>query len=116
MRVARNGEPGVSIEQTAKDLGVHLMTLAKWMCRADIDEGAKPGPSRTGAAQIRELTKRNRILEQDNEVLRRCICRRRTCRQKFLPACGRARRYRNPCDGDVPGAQALPPALPPVAG
>ncbi|AWT27169.1 hypothetical protein Csp1_24210 [Corynebacterium provencense] len=93
MRVARNGEPGVTIEQTAKDLGVHLMTLAKWMCRADIDEGAKPGQSRTGAAQIRELTKRNRILEQDNEVLRRAAA---YLPQANLPSKGSARPRSSP--------------------
>ena len=71
VRVARNREPGVTIEKLARDSGVHPMTLAKWMRRADIDEGAKPGQTRTEAAQIRELTKRNRLLEQDNEVLRR---------------------------------------------
>jgi transposase len=43
VRVARNREPGVTIEQIAKDFGVHPMTLTKWMRRADIDEGTKPG-------------------------------------------------------------------------
>ncbi|MGV9192751.1 IS3 family transposase [Microbacterium sp. MC2] len=71
VRVARNREPGVTIEQIAKDFGVHPMTLQKWLRRADIDEGAKPGQSRTEAAEIRELRKRNRLLEQENEVLRR---------------------------------------------
>ncbi|WP_066587072.1 transposase [Corynebacterium provencense] len=71
VRVARNREPGVTIEKLAKDLGVPPMTLTKWMRRADTDEGTEPGQSRTEAAQIRELTKRNRLLEQDNEVLRR---------------------------------------------
>ncbi|WP_152631279.1 IS3 family transposase [Agreia bicolorata] len=71
VRVARNREPGVTIEQIAKDFGVHPMTLQKWLRRADVDEGAKPGQSRTEAAEIRELRKRNRLLEQENEVLRR---------------------------------------------
>jgi transposase len=43
VRVASNREPGVTIEQIARDFGVHPMTLQKWMRRADIDEGAKPG-------------------------------------------------------------------------
>ncbi|MGV0869106.1 IS3 family transposase [Corynebacterium kalidii] len=34
VRVARNREPGVTIEQIAKDFGVHPMTLTKWMRRA----------------------------------------------------------------------------------
>ena len=70
-RVARSREPGVTIEQIAKDFGVHPMTLQKWLRRVDIDEGAKPGQTRTEAAEIRELRKRNRLLEQENEMLRR---------------------------------------------
>ena len=30
------------------------MTLQKWMRRAEVDEGAKPGQTRTEAAEIRE--------------------------------------------------------------
>lgn len=45
VRVARNRESGVTIEQIATDFGVHPMTLHKWMRQADIDEGAKPGKS-----------------------------------------------------------------------
>ncbi|MFZ2509545.1 MAG: IS3 family transposase [Gordonia sp. (in: high G+C Gram-positive bacteria)] len=71
VRVAQHREPGVTIEQIAKDFGVHPMTLQKWLRRADIDDGARPGPSRTESAEIRELRKRNRLLEQENEVLRR---------------------------------------------
>lgn len=71
VRVARNREPGVTIEQIAKDFGVHPMTLQKWLRRADIDEGAKPGAARPEAAELREARKRIRLLEQENEVLRR---------------------------------------------
>ena len=46
VRVARDREPGVTIEQIAKDFGVHPMTLFKWLRQAEIDEGAKPGVSR----------------------------------------------------------------------
>lgn len=71
VRVAGNREPGVTIEQIARDFGVHPMTLQKWLRRADIDDGAKPGQTRTEGVEIRELRKRNRLLEQENEVLRR---------------------------------------------
>ena len=71
VRVARGREPGVTVEQVAKDFGVHPMTLFKWLLQAEVDEGAKPGQTRTEAAEIRELRKRNRLLEQENEVLRR---------------------------------------------
>lgn len=38
VRVARNREPGVTLEQIAADFGVHPITLSKWLRRADIDE------------------------------------------------------------------------------
>lgn len=31
VRVAENREPGVTVEQIAKDFGVHPMTLTKWL-------------------------------------------------------------------------------------
>nr|WP_112227637.1 transposase [Lentzea atacamensis] len=35
-------EPGVTVEQIAKDFGVHPMTLFKWLRQADADEGVNP--------------------------------------------------------------------------
>lgn len=55
-RVARNREPGATIEQIARDFDARPMTLQKWMRCADIDEGVKPGQSRTESAEIRELS------------------------------------------------------------
>ena len=71
VRVARNREPGVTIEQNAKDFGVHPMTLQKWLSRAAVNEGVKPGQTRSEAVELREARKRIRLLEQENEVLRR---------------------------------------------
>ena len=71
VRVARNRDDGVTIEQIATDFGVHPMTLTKWMRQADIDEGAKPSKSTSDSAELQELRRRNRLLEQENEVLRR---------------------------------------------
>ena len=69
--VARNREPGVTIEQIAKDFGVHTMTLQKWLQRAAVDDGVRPGQSRTESVELRETRNRIRLLEQENEVLRR---------------------------------------------
>jgi transposase-like protein len=71
VRVARGREPGVTIEQIAKDFGVHPMTLQKWLRRADVDEGTKSGQSWVEGVDLREARKRIRLLEQENEVLRR---------------------------------------------
>ncbi|GAA4385871.1 IS3 family transposase [Tsukamurella soli] len=71
VRVARSRGDGVTIEQVAKDFGVHPMTLQKWMRRADVDDGVKPGVTSSESAELREANKRIRLLEQENEVLRR---------------------------------------------
>ncbi|WP_086011265.1 IS3 family transposase [Micromonospora maris] len=71
VRVARDRDPGVTVEQIAKDFGVHPMTLFKWLRQADIDAGATPGTSSSESAELREARKRIRLLEQENEVLRR---------------------------------------------
>jgi transposase-like protein len=71
VRVAREREPGVSVEQIARDFGVHPMTLFKWLRQAGIDEGTEPAVSRGDSAELREARKRIKLLEQENEVLRR---------------------------------------------
>ncbi|MGQ4390667.1 IS3 family transposase [Streptomyces sp. SAS_270] len=71
VRVARNRGPGVTVERVATDFGVHPMTLWKWMRRADIDDGAKPGTTSQESAELREARRRIKLLEQENEVLRR---------------------------------------------
>nr|WP_040162443.1 IS3 family transposase [Nigerium massiliense] len=71
VRVARAREAGVTLAQVAKDFGIHEMTLNKWLRKADVDDGNKPGTTATDNAELRELKRRNRLLEQENEVLRR---------------------------------------------
>ncbi|MCF6389375.1 IS3 family transposase [Mycobacterium sp. MBM] len=71
VRVARSRDDGVTIEQVATDFGVHPMTLHKWMRQADIDEGTKPGKSTGESAELRDARRRIKLLEQENEVLRR---------------------------------------------
>ncbi|AEV84440.1 transposase [Actinoplanes sp. SE50] len=71
VRVARNRDDGVTVEQIAKDFGVHPMTLFKWLRQADVEDGAKPGVTRSESSELRELRRRNKLLEQENEVLRR---------------------------------------------
>ncbi|CAJ1511217.1 transposase [[Mycobacterium] burgundiense] len=71
VRVARNRDDGVTIEQIATDFGIHPMTLHKWMRRADIDESTKSGKSSGEAGELREAQRRIKLLEQENEVLRR---------------------------------------------
>lgn len=41
------------------------------MKAADAEDGARPGLTMSEARDVRELRRRNRLLEQENEVLRR---------------------------------------------
>jgi transposase len=54
-----------------KDFGVSDHTLINWLKQADIEEGRKPGHTRDERGEVRELRRRNRLLEQENEVLRK---------------------------------------------
>ncbi|MFF7878368.1 hypothetical protein [Streptomyces sp. SH5] len=47
------------------------MTLWKWMRRADIDDGTKSGTTSQESVELREARRRIKLLEQENEVLRR---------------------------------------------
>jgi transposase len=67
--VARRKEAPMS--QIAKDFGISEACLHRWVKRAEIEDGVREGLTLAEQAEIRELKKRNRLLEQENEVLRR---------------------------------------------
>jgi transposase len=74
--VARKGE--ASISQVAKDFGISESCLQRWLKIADRDDGlAAPASSDRGggfkdeSVELRELRRRNKLLEQENEILRR---------------------------------------------
>jgi transposase len=67
--VARRGE--APIAQIAKDFGISESCLRNWLAKADVEDGRRPGVTASESAELRELRKRNRLLEQENEVLRR---------------------------------------------
>ena len=71
--VARRGD--TSVRQVAKDFGVSESCLARWLRLADRDDGisavAAPSAKAVEQAQLREAQKRVRLLEQEDEILRR---------------------------------------------
>jgi transposase len=71
VRVARNREPGQELRQIAKDFGISESCLHNWLKTADVEEGRRPGITSSESVELRELKRRNRLLEQENEVLRR---------------------------------------------
>ncbi len=71
VRVARNREEGVHLKQIAADFGISESCLTNWLKAADVEDGIKPGTTSAENAELREAKKRIRLLEQENEVLRR---------------------------------------------
>jgi transposase len=59
------------INQIAKDFGICEATLHNWLKKADIEDGARPGLNESERTELRALKKRTRLLEQENEILRR---------------------------------------------
>ena len=71
VRVARNREPGGHLKQIAADFGISESCLTNWLKTADVEDGIKPGATAAENTELREAKKRIRLLEQENEVLRR---------------------------------------------
>jgi transposase-like protein len=71
VRVARNREAGVGLDEIAADFGVHFTTLYSWMKKADVEDGNRVGTTVVQSAELREAKRRIRTLEQEVEVLRR---------------------------------------------
>ena len=74
--VARKGE--ASISQVARDFGISESCLQRWLKIADRDDGLAPpassdrgGGGKEESLELRELRRRNKLLEQENEILRR---------------------------------------------
>ena len=67
--VARKHEQ--PLQQIAKDFGISEGCLHGWLKKADVEDGNRPGVTVKEAAELREAKKRIRLLEQENEVLRR---------------------------------------------
>nr|WP_133615792.1 hypothetical protein [Leucobacter luti] len=71
MLVALNSDPDVTFTQIAKEFGINVGTLGQWLRPECVETGEKPGVTRAENDEVRELRRRNKLLEQDVEVLRR---------------------------------------------
>ncbi|WP_341996557.1 transposase [Microbacterium sp. LWH7-1.2] len=69
--VARRREDGMTIKQVATDFGISETCLQNWLRQADVENGNRAGVTASESAELRELRKRNRLLEQENEVLQK---------------------------------------------
>lgn len=71
VRVARAREDGTTLKQIAKDFGISESCLTNWIAIADRHDGSKPAAALSESGELREAKRRIRLLEQENEVLRR---------------------------------------------
>jgi transposase-like protein len=67
--VARKGK--APIGQVAKDFGISESCLRNWLRAADVEDGVRSGTTDAEAKELRDAKRRIRLLEQENEVLRR---------------------------------------------
>lgn len=67
--VARKGD--ATLREIAADFGISESCLHRWLRQAEIDDGAREGASSSELNELRALKRRNRTLEQENEILRR---------------------------------------------
>jgi len=59
-----------AIKAAASRLGMTAETLRKWIRQQEIDRGQRDGTTSEAAAEIRELKRRNRELEETVEILK----------------------------------------------
>jgi transposase len=59
-----------AICSVAEKLGPTAETVRKWVRRAEIDGGVRPGVSSAEAERIRQLERENRELRRANEILK----------------------------------------------
>ena len=51
--------------------GSRSRVCGNWMAQADIDTGTRPGVTSDERRELVELRRRNRVLEMENEILKR---------------------------------------------
>jgi transposase len=71
IRVYRNSD--ASVAQVAKDFGISPSCLKRWLVINERESSPRSGASGASneSAELREAHKRIKLLEQENEVLRR---------------------------------------------
>jgi len=68
---AETGMTHGAVRRVAAQLGYGVESVRSWVKQADVDDGARPGVSTSGAERVRDLEQEVRELRRANEILRR---------------------------------------------
>jgi len=69
VQLARAGDQPIT--QIAKDPGISESCLRNWIKRDEIETGDRDGLTEAERREFVELRRRNRVLETENEILKR---------------------------------------------
>jgi len=64
---------GISVAQTARDLGLNESNLSNWVKQAKVDRGKGPPGALTSEelAELRQLRKEVKVLREEREILKK---------------------------------------------
>lgn len=64
-------EQGEPVAHDARNLGISESCLRRWMAQAEVDAGRREGLTSVEKRELVELRRKNRVLEMENEILKR---------------------------------------------
>ena len=62
---------GKSIPDVARDLGLGVTAVRRWVAQSDIDTGRRPGMTSEEHSELVQLRKENRMLYEERDILKR---------------------------------------------
>ena len=68
-----HGSQWAAIESVASKIGASAETVRKWVRRAEVDTGGRPGMTSDEHAEVKRLKRENAELRRANEILKAAV-------------------------------------------